>query len=196
MQNSRHSGLLIGLMSLGVLLAGALLAPPAQAVSAVGPYYPEPAWDQKLPANRRFVVLTDWNSEAVLDRETGLVWERSPQTNTNIWIEAKLICPDHETGGRRAWRLPSVHELASLLDPSVAIPGPMLPAGHPFTISATDIGFSRYWSATTFVDRPNNAWFVDFNTGLVSDYYKNNPPAGTSDLHIWCVRGGMNADQY
>ena len=163
-------------------------------VSAVGPYYPEPAWDQKLPANRRFVVLTDWNSEAVLDRETGLVWERSPQTFPNIWDEARLQCPFLETGGRRGWRLPLVHELASLLDPSVASPGPKLPAGHPFTNVLTD---TSYWSATAFVDRPDNAWFVDFRTGLVSDFFKTNHAGfGSSDYHIWCVRGGMNADAY
>jgi hypothetical protein len=39
-----------------------------------GPYYAWPSWDQKLAASTRFVVLSNWNNEAVLDRETGLTW--------------------------------------------------------------------------------------------------------------------------
>ena len=46
--------------------------------TAPGPYYATPSWDQQLPAATRFIVLSNWNSAAVLDRETGLVWERSP----------------------------------------------------------------------------------------------------------------------
>lgn len=46
--------------------------------TAVGPYYATPSWDQKVQCDTqatcpRFIVLSNWNSEAVLDRETGLV---------------------------------------------------------------------------------------------------------------------------
>src|SRR5262249_23927325 len=44
----------------------------------VGRYYATPSWDQTLPASTRFIVLSNFNSQAVLDRETGLVWERTP----------------------------------------------------------------------------------------------------------------------
>ena len=56
----------------------------AQTASA-GPYYATPSWDQ-TPSSTRFVVLSNWNNEAVLDRETGLVWEKRrahPLTPTN-----------------------------------------------------------------------------------------------------------------
>ena len=43
-----------------------------------GPYYPNPSWDQQIPAPQRFIVLSNWGNAAVLDRETGLVWQRSP----------------------------------------------------------------------------------------------------------------------
>jgi hypothetical protein len=36
-------------------------------------------WDKVLPAAERFVILTAFTSDAVLDKSTGLVWETSPQ---------------------------------------------------------------------------------------------------------------------
>ena len=79
-QQRRRSGLILGLVALGLLAGAALTAPPVQAVDAVGPYYALPAWDQKKGAANRFVVLTNWNSAAVLDKETGLVWEKTPSS--------------------------------------------------------------------------------------------------------------------
>jgi hypothetical protein len=51
--------------------------------TAVGPYYATPSWDQTIACTipsscSRFLVLSNFNNEAVLDRETGLVWERTP----------------------------------------------------------------------------------------------------------------------
>ena len=74
-------------LTLGFFVATMMVlgAGPAQAVTSAGPYYAEPSWDQKLQCDTqatcpRFIVLSNWNSEAVLDRETGLVWEQSPST--------------------------------------------------------------------------------------------------------------------
>jgi hypothetical protein len=157
---------------------------PAQAATSNGPYYAEPAWDQKLAPATRFIVLTDWNSEAVLDRETGLVWEKSPQDGGS-WSNARLSCPSKNVGGRKGWRLPSFPELASLVDPSVS-PGPTLPTGHPFL----NVLSSFYWSATTYAEDPAYAWIVFFDSGNVG------PGNKTLSLLVWCVRGGMNADAY
>lgn len=158
---------------------------PALAASGVGPYYATPSWDQTLPAATRFVVLTNWNSEAVLDRETGLVWEQAPQT-VATWIIARAICVNKTTGGRKGWRLPSVHELASLVDPSVPFPGPTLPAGHPFT----GVLSTGYWSASPNAEDPTDAWLVPFGSGFVGTTFK------ASSHQVWCVRGGNNADAY
>jgi len=100
--------------------------------TAHGPYYATPSWDQKLTTNR-FVILANWNNEAVIDRETGLVWERSPDAVQRDWILAQTHCMNRLVGGRKGWRLPGPQELASLIDPTVPGPGPKLPAGHPFT---------------------------------------------------------------
>lgn len=185
-QNGSRKGLIVGFLSLGLLAGAALTTGPAQAASSNGPYYAEPAWDQKLDAATRFVVLTNWSSQAVLDRETGLVWEQSPQTAATTWTSARFVCTGKTTGGRKGWRLPSVHELASLVDPSVAFPGPTLPAGHPFT----NVLSAFYWSATTDAEDPADAWGVNFNGGDVGS------PGKTVSTQVWCVRGGMNAEAY
>jgi hypothetical protein len=187
MQQRRRSGIILGLLALGLLAGVPLTAGPAQAVDAAGPYYALPSWDRKIAPVNRFVVLTNWNSEAVLDKETGLVWEQSPQTATATWINsnARLTCANKTVGNRKGWRLPSFPELASVIDPSVT-PGPTLPAGHPFT----NVLSSNYWSASANAEGSLDAWYVGFSIGHVSFTSKN------GGLHVWCVRGGMNADQY
>ena len=187
MQKRKHSGLLVGLLSVGVLSAAALTAPPTQAATGNGPYYAEPAWDQTLPAVARFMILHNFADAAVLDRETGLVWERSPEAPTlpPTWGTALIVCINKTVGGRKGWRLPSIPELASLIDPSVS-PGPLLPAGHPFL----NVQSAPYWSATTNAGLSTAAWLVDFSNGAVFFDSK------TGSLYAWCVRGGMNADAY
>ena len=102
---------------LGATVMGIAMSAPAAAVtSAVGPYYATPSWDQQLPASTRFIVLTNWGNAAVLDRETGLVWEQSPSTLGGSWYTASANCILSETGGRTGWRLPSIQELMSLVD--------------------------------------------------------------------------------
>jgi enamine deaminase RidA (YjgF/YER057c/UK114 family) len=79
-------------------------------------------WDKAMPASQRFVVLAAFNNDAVLDKETGLVWEKSPQSAAVSLPNARLACANKAVGGRKGWRLPALPELASLVDPSVASP--------------------------------------------------------------------------
>jgi len=191
-QQRRRSGIIVGYLSLGLLVMAALTAHPAQAVDAVGPYYAEPAWDRKMGVANRFVVLTNWGSAAVLDKETGLVWEKTPASATHNWSGARFACLNSTTGGRIGWRLPAVHELTSLIQPSGWIGGgPTLLPGHPFV----NVQVNVYWSATGDADdpivaNPVDAWFVDFSNGFVSVRLK------TIASYAWCVRGGNNAAGY
>lgn len=166
-----------------------------------------PTWSQILPASERFellevpctpsrglfcpVIPAVWG---VLDKETGLVWEQSPRATTHTWLFARVECTSRTVGGRKGWRLPSVHELASLVDPTVPLPGPTLPSGHPFLNVQSGYSYPIYWSATMVVTAPTvgsvAVWDISFTAGKVSFSPEN------LASFVWCVRGHMNADAY
>jgi hypothetical protein len=172
---------LIGaLVLLGTVAVTAIA--PAQTTSN-GPYYATPSWDQQLPAATRFIVLLNWASAAVLDRETGLVWEQSPSVSVFNWSNANQHCLNLNAGGRTGWRLPTIQEFMSLVDRSAFLPP--LPSGHPFTNVQTSTG---YWSATTTADNASNAWSLDFVAGFAGSTIK------VGNKNVWCVRGGQGVD--
>jgi len=151
-------------------------------VAVTGGAYGRPSWDQQLPASTRFIVLSNWGSAAVLDRETGLVWEKSPSTSTFSWLNGQSHCNELTVGNRKGWRLPTIQELASLVDPTQY--NPALPSGHPFLSVQSD-----YWSSTTSASNTSDAWGVGFFLGGVAFWLDK------SDSHfVWCVRGGQGVD--
>lgn len=141
---------------------------------------------------------------AVLDKETGLVWEKTPSPNTGgplgtalftSWYAAIVHAYSTEVGGRKGWRLPTVEELASLVDSTQN--NPALPINHPFVNVKWDDG---YWSSTTnppdIIVTGNarefgadTALYVHFEFGQV---YFNAPKTGRH--YVWCVRGGHGYD--
>jgi hypothetical protein len=120
---------------------------------------------------------------AVVDLETGLVWERSPDTSDRLWRDTIGHCAQREVGGRKGWHLPLVEQLLSLMDSSNS--DSALPTGHPFLNVQPDI----YWSATTNAAFPRLAWNVGFSPAHVNDGNK------VITFHLaWCVRGGQVFD--
>lgn len=145
-----------------------------------------PSWHQLLTTDRFQLVMND---EAVLDRETGLVWDRSPATSKNDWTSALTQCINRTVGSRLGWRLPAVEELATLIDRDNL--NPTLPTNHPFkNIQATD-GLDRYWTSTTTAWMTDFAWYATFDNGTVNSVSKT-----TTTLYHWCVRGGSGHDAY
>lgn len=143
-------------------------------------------WDIKI-ANGRFKLLQDFNNEAVLDRETGLVWEKQPSNQTLQWSNARLFCAQKGIGGRGGWRLPAFYELASLVDPAVHA-GPQLPAGHPFVqVQAAD-----YWTDTLFADEPGFVLIVNFQfiSATAGQIGVNDANIAGAPKYAWAVRGG------
>jgi hypothetical protein len=139
------------------------------------------SWDQKFSnAANRFVVLTAFSDEAVLDKETQLVWQRKPYSSVNAaWPAAHLICDTAAIGGRYGWRLPSINELVSLLEPRDGIHG--LQDGHPFQ----EVTATMYWSSTRYLAGTNFVEVLGF--GSSQPVYIQG--FSSSAARIWCVRG-------
>ncbi|HEY6260943.1 MAG TPA: DUF1566 domain-containing protein [Nitrospiraceae bacterium] len=176
----------IGTLAIGGLLGGADALAGAQGAPVDLPDVSQNI-GKALPSEQRFVILPAFNSEAVLDKETGLVWEKSPQTTIARWSEARRICTEKNVGGQKGWRLPSLPELRSLVDPSVAPPGPTLPPGHPFLAVKSAV----YWSETRVGENPSGAWAVHFGLGGGSVFIN-----WAHGVQVWCVHTGMNADRH
>jgi len=146
-----------------------------------------PTWSQILDASERFESVMD--GYAVLDKETGLVWERTPDTDypdtdKRDWYAACSHCYKREVANRKGWRLPTIEELASLVDNNDG-KNPTLPAGHPFNVPS-----ATYWSSTTDADDTSYAWRVYFGSGGVGVLEKS------GKYYVWCVRGGPGYDAY
>ena len=70
---------------------------------------PLQSWDTTIKnTGTRFVVLPNFNHEAVLDQETQLVWQRKPNSAPlRKWGTALNFCYGARTGGRGGGGCPS-----------------------------------------------------------------------------------------
>jgi Protein of unknown function (DUF1566) len=160
-----------GLVSAGDLEPSAAPGPTMKTLDEI-----PPTWSQKLPASERFELVLD--GEAVLDKETGLVWAKNANIAdaTKTWQDAMNYCCNISIANRKGWRLPTVEELASLVDTQQS--NPALPSGHQFD----QVQSFNYWSSTTCAGDTSGAWTVHLSVGLVL--------YGTKDYgyYVWPVR--------
>jgi len=203
-KNKGIVGLAVGLaagLAIGVVvsLQAGPLTPPPTAVSGGAPVSTmrtldqvTPTWDRTLPANdtgdpcnsSRFTCVM--GGAAVRDNETGLVWEHTPSSSAFSWNGALNHCTTKASGNRLGWQLPTIQELASLVDRNNPTGNPDLPPGHPFV----NVASSTYWSATIVFSSTvgtNRGWVLFFNDGTPGN-------AADGNFFAWCVRGGRGAD--
>ena len=138
--------------------------------------------------------FTDNGDGTVKDNLTGLDWLQDvncPGMQMGwqaalTWVESTLnagstACTNYTAGTFSDWRLPNIRELSSLVDFSRS--SPALPAGHPFV----NVQLAFYWSSTSNVSTPGNAFSLNLWSGRTSD-------SGDKDSFsdsIWPVRGGQ-----
>jgi hypothetical protein len=158
--------------------------------SAVSPRWDitEAEWIDHRP-NPRFAIFDvrtkGTGDDVVFDKETGLIWERSPSTDKKPnWSAAVVYSLSSVRGGRKGWRLPTIEELLSLVDPARA--SPTLPGGHPFENLRFD---DYYWSCTLGLSNPPaTVWGYNFGNGDTASTQKDVPG------YVWLVRGGFGHD--
>jgi hypothetical protein len=160
-----------------ILLSTAL----AMAATSAGAAQPQ-SWDRVIPDGaKRFKLLPQMNDEAVLDKETGLVWQRAPSSTSSFdWGNSAALCIGTAIGGRRGWRLPSAWELMTLKDPAQA--NPALPPNHPFQDVATGV---IYWTSTASASNADGALALSFGSGGQGIITTSRSNVGLR----WCVRG-------
>jgi hypothetical protein len=180
-------------MEVGAAVAGDLEppAPPGPTMKTLGQI--PPTWSQSLDStdgepdgcnSSRFKCVL--GGVAVLDMETGLVWERNPFNDYTNWPTSIDACLQKTVGNRGGWRLPRAEEIFSLIDRSSGLP--RLPASHPFTGLQ---GSTVYYSTTLVATDESKAW------GLSVDLMQNQvspgqaPISGPGYTSYWCVRGGQ-----
>lgn len=153
----------------------------------------QPAWNRIIAGPQRFEGALDPTlAAAVLDKETGLVWAKAPDYKGATWFGALEFCATLSLGGRSGWRLPTIEELASLVDPKNNRPA--LPVGHPFTLPVAPPYDSEaiipeyYWSSSTYFVDNNNALALHLPSGSVGCQY----PKRENNFLVWPVRGGQS----
>jgi Protein of unknown function (DUF1566) len=137
-------------------------------------------WDTSNPSASRFATAFDG---AVLDKNTGLVWEQALDATQHPWAGATVSCVGRNVGNTSGWRLPSVVELKSVQDPS--LPAPFVPA----TVF-TGVQSTLYWSASRLAGTPAFGWVVSFGNDIVAG------DTVATLHHVWCVRGPMQEAEY
>ncbi|AGP38178.1 hypothetical protein BE04_44555 [Sorangium cellulosum] len=100
----------------------------------------------------------DW----VLDRSTGLVWQRFPSTSF-AWSDALTHCEELTLAGKSDWRLPNAKELLSIVDDRRSDPAIDLEA-----FPGAPIG--GFWSSTPVINNAERAVLVSFSNGTSEDH--------------------------
>ncbi|MGH7045494.1 MAG: DUF1566 domain-containing protein [Stellaceae bacterium] len=108
------------------------------------------------------------------------MWQQNPFLNippVDTWNNAILDCQQATTGGRFGWRLPSVEELLTLMDPTTT----NVFSGTPFA----SIEGAKFWTAITNAATSTDADAVTFQSasGGISQ------PSKGAAFRMWCVRG-------
>gem|GEM_PF-2265499 len=144
----------------------------------------EPFYGQDAQYQGIQPAYQDNGDGTVTSQVTDLLWQQTDRTG-QPWQRAIDSCEYLTLGGHTDWRLPEIYELETLVDYSIAHPGPTIDTSYfPETVP------HKYWSSTTHAHSEYRAWYIYFYDG--SDY-------GGFDYHdsksiyrdFRCVRSGQ-----
>lgn len=122
--------------------------------------------------------LVDNGDGTVTDTVSGLMWQKTT-AEKRPWSTALIYCEDLMLAGYDDWRLPNRNELQSIVNYNNSNPA-IDPDMFPEVDAMTDT--EKFWTASTHVRNPENAWIVAFDSGGLS--YDNK----SASLHVRAVR--------
>lgn len=97
----------------------------------------------------------------VKDNKTGLYWQQAAAPTTFSFADAMTYCSSNTAAlPGNGWRLPTVKELLTLVDDSVASPGPTIDASAFPSTPAND-----FWSSTPAGASSDAVYYVNFFNG-------------------------------
>jgi hypothetical protein len=140
---------------------------------------PNPA-SAGLPNPASYTVNTA--DGTVTDNVTHLTWEGT--AGFTVYMQAQASRPCDQKGG--GWRLPTRVELVSLVDSTVAKPGPAVNAvfaSDPIWVNSPGPDDKKFWTSSHAACSTSIGWYVDFANG--STHQAN----ATSAYKVRCVRG-------
>lgn len=108
-------------------------------------------------------LYTALNDDEVLDNYTGLIWQRRDSGNGLSWEAAGDYCATLDLGGN-SWRLPSIRELATLVDEAQ-----VAPAINREMFPDTKYGSRSnnwYWSSHRAQGSNSASWAINFDDGF------------------------------
>jgi hypothetical protein len=114
--------------------------------------------------------------DTIYDTKTKLTWQRVHAPGTMTQTNGIAYCLGLNINGL-GWRLPTVKELSSLVDLSIAAPNSSIDPAF------TGTPYFLFWSASPVAGPPDQAWVVDFRGGYVGIDF---PAVGS--YHVRCVR--------
>jgi len=119
------------------------------------------------------------DGDTVVDRGTGLQWQKDDDAMPRNWQEALAYCENLSLHAQTDWRLPNIRELKSIVDVN---------RYYPATDPAFHCRLSSYWSSTTVTDQhpAKSAWNVFFANG------DDNWDAKDKGHYVRCVRSGQS----
>ncbi len=124
-------------------------------------------------------------NEIVTDNVTGLLWQDNEETKTQMmnFDQANEYCQKLTLGGFNDWRVPSIEELASLVNKGKNEPS--IDINNAPNEAFEKIVSEEYWSSTIYSDgRDRTAWTLDFSNGSSSGGYN----LKTDNYNIRCVK--------
>lgn len=158
------------------------------------PFYGQDAQYQGLPMKYR-----DNGDGTITDRQTGLMWQKTPDFRMRPWEDADVYARKLELAGHNDWRLPTIKELFSIVDfrgnqrtRTPYIDTRMFDFEFPDVSQGVRSMDAQYWSSNLYVGTTMRADRSAFGFNFADGRIKCYPVSGgrkRARKYVRCVRG-------